>query len=294
VHTHGLTGILYAGPIYAFGSLPPVVHTFHFGNYPHLKKKYLIGEMVCAKFINQLISVSDVQRENLIKYLHINPAKIKTIWNGVSPSLEQSQQTISNKRAEFGYHSDDIVIGCVAVLTKQKGVENFLEAISLIKNQFKNAKFLIVGGGPLQQELQEKAKNLNIANKVHFAGWRSDAREILPILDIYVMPSLWEAFSVALLEAMAAKLPIIVTDIAEHSKLIKHKVRGLLIPPRDPKALADAIATLVNNREMRKGFAQSSYQFFLQNLTIEKMIEKHEQLYAELANRNIRKNERTK
>ena len=131
----------------------------------------------------------------------------------------------------------------------------------------------------MQDELEKKTSELNIEEKVIFAGWRNDALKIMQIFDIFILPSLWEAFSVVVLEAMSARKPIIVSDVADHQKIISDGSSGILIPPKDSTAIFDSIMYLLENPEKAANMAEKAYQFYKSNFTINKMTTKYEELY---------------
>lgn len=280
VHTHCTGSLLDIGPLYFLKKAAPLVHTFHFGNYPHIEKKYLYAERLFAKRATRLVSVSESQRSSLIDCLRLNPLSIETVFNGVSenPFIED-RNAKRDARAELGFNEDDLIIGAVAVLSVQKGIAHLLDAAVDVMKARPRVKFLIVGGGPLLDSLRDKARALGISGKVHFTGWRRDAQKLLTVLDIFVSSSLWEGLPLAILEAMAAKKAIIATTVGDNTSLISDHSTGLLIPKADPGALAKSMIELIDDQALRARLGQNAYCFFSANFSIKKMVDSYEKIY---------------
>jgi glycosyltransferase involved in cell wall biosynthesis len=283
VHTHGTPALLEVGTAYLAGGMPPWVHTFHFGNYPHLKRRYLLGERFLSKFASRLVAVSEHQRDAVMRHLRVNPSKIQTIVNGVgdNPYLDDSRHREA-RRAELGLAPTDVVVGCVAVLSHQKGISYLLEGAKRVAAGHPEVRFVIVGGGPLLENLKEKAEDLGLRGVVTFTGWRNDALALLPAFDMFILPSLWEGFSVVVLEAMAARRAVIVTDVGDNSRFIQSGHNGLIIPVMDPVAIEESVVRLATNLELRMKMGGHAYALFRSQYTTGAMVRRYEQLYEEM------------
>lgn len=282
IHSHGIA-LVDLAPLYILKKMPPLVHTFHFGNYPHIKKSYLYTERLMALYAHKLIAVSNHQRSMVIQHHKVNPNKISTIWNGteVNPYVHD-KDVLDEVRKEFQFQEDDIIIGVVAVLSRQKGIETLLDAARQVVQKISNLKFLIVGGGPLENVLKEKAKQLNLDDIVTFTGWRDDAVKLIPIFDIFILPSLWEGLPVVLLEAMAAERAIIVTDVGDNKVLIGDDERGILVPPEDSASIRNAILKIIDDKDLSKRLSQNALLYYQNNLTTDIMVKHYENVYRGL------------
>lgn len=283
VHTHGTAAMLHVGPLYLYNRLPPWVHTFHFGNYPNVKARYLWGERLFSRRAARLVAVAEVQRKTIIRCHRLRPDAIQTILNGVNANPFGDDPNVRRrKRAEFGYSDQDLVVGCVAVLSEQKGVTYLLEAVRRMVEQEPRVKVFIAGGGPLKESLERQSTELGLDDVVRFAGWRNDALELMHMMDVFVMPSLWEAFSIVLLEAMAARRAMVVTEVGDNGTVIKHGDTGLLIPPRDSQALAEAVLSCLRDPQAARAMGERAGQYFAENLTVRQMARNYEDLYLSL------------
>jgi glycosyltransferase involved in cell wall biosynthesis len=285
MHTHGTSALLATGPVYTYSRLPTWLHTFHFGNYPHIPKKYLYGEMLLTRFADHLVAVSESQRDSVIKHLHVPENKITTVFNGVEENPFHNDNEVRNSvRSEFGYSGEDIVIGCIAVLSEQKGVTYLLDAVKNVVNSVPRAKFLIVGGGRLQDDLVEQSRKLGIDDIVTFTGWRPDALQIFAGIDIFVQPSLWEGLSMVLLEAMSTELPVLVTDVADNSKILSHGENGLIISPKDTESIEQGLIALCTDKVQATLMAKRAYSSYLESFTVGAMVRRYERIYLDLTN----------
>ncbi len=281
VHSHGLPALAELGQLSAFRLAPRWIHTYHFGNYPYTEKPFHMDvERLFSAAPDQLVAVSDRQRDDLIRFHGLDPARIMTIPNGVPPNPFVGDAVVrQRKRAELGIPQDAFVIGSVAVLTEQKGMPYLLQAAKAIGARTPRARVVIVGGGPLEQPLREQAAALGLGSAVSFTGWRSDTAELLCAFDVYVMASLWEAMPVALLEAMAARLPIVVTDVGQNRKIVEDDRSAIVIPPADPSAIASAVLSLVEQPSLAARLAAAAQQRVERQFSTAQMIERYEDVY---------------
>jgi len=150
-----------------------------------------------------------------------------------------------------------------------------------IKDKFKTLKLLIVGDGPLKEDLKQETQRLGISNDVIFTGYRTDIPQLLSVMDIFVLPSLTEGLPMVLLEAMASRKPIIATNVGAIPKVI-NKDNGLLVEPKDVTALQRAIEILLNDKGIKQKFASSSYETVMVKFSSEQMCSKYYELYKEV------------
>ena len=145
-----------------------------------------------------------------------------------------------------------------------------------------------MGSGELETYLQKTAVQLGIEDRVIFTGFREDIPEILSILDLFVMPSLLEGLCTSLMDALYMKVPVVATTAGGIPEVIEHDTTGLLIPPRNPLALAEAIVQLLNDEKKRKFFAKEGRKKVIDQFTVTQMVEKTEKIYKKLRG-NIQK-----
>jgi glycosyltransferase involved in cell wall biosynthesis len=142
---------------------------------------------------------------------------------------------------------------------------------------------MIAGEGVLRPALESQAKQAGLEREVKFLGWVPEAaRRALPVCDIFVQSSRWEAMSVVLLEAMAAGKPIVTTAVGENAHVVENGISGFVVPPQQPRALAETLGKLLKDASLRTSFSAAARKRFEQHFTVERMIGEHEKLYREL------------
>ncbi len=193
-------------------------------------------------------------------------------------------------RKEFDINENDIIIGTVGNISRIKGYEYFIKAAALVKKYVekkgKKVKFIIVGDvfktqNKYYNELKELKKNLNLNSDLIFAGFRNDIPEILSIVDIFVFTSLSEGCPIAVLEAMAAGLPIVASKINPVSEIINEKT-GILVEPKKPEAIANAIINLLENPGMLNNI--EGKKMVTENFSLDICVDKHAHLYRRIIN----------
>ena len=262
-------------------SLPrlKLVHTFHFGNYPHYAKKYLLMEKMLWRVPDRLVAVGGEQGKVIQRTHGIPNGRIGTVWNGVehrgpAPDPSIRECFVGNGKA---------IIGTIATLIEQKGITHLLDVASALKAKGKRCLFLIVGDGPLRKDLENKRHELDLDDMVFFLGWVKDAASrVLPIFDIFFQPSLWEAMSMVVLEAMAAGKPIVATDVGENAYIIEDWKTGLIVKPANVDAMVGSLETVLGNPELRNTLGAAATRKYQETFTSERMAERYEQLYLDV------------
>ena len=216
-----------------------------------------------------------------------HPARIVVIRNGVDLGRFAQAGRPDALRRELGLAPGTTLVAVVSRLTRLKGLEQFLEAASALAPRIPNARFLIVGetsphDGWYLTELQNRAKQLGVADRVIFTGIRSDVPSLLSSVDVAVMPSLNEALSNVLLESMAAGVPVVATRVGGTPEAVSHGETGVLVPPGDAAALTTAIATLLADPELAARLGKAARQRIADRFSVERMVSATEQLYFDL------------
>jgi len=283
VHLHN-SGPFFSGTIAAkLAGVPVIIYTDHSRLFPD-RKSTMITEKILSLFVQQVVAVSEVVKEDLIKFEGINREKILTIPNGAEESNSSSPLALGQKLRELKLDGAYPLIGSIARLVPQKGLEYLLEAGVKVKEEFPQAKFVIVGEGKLRPMLEKKATEIGFSSHVSFLGWRLDALEILPLFDIYVQPSLWEGLPMAILEAMAVGKPIVATKAGGIVEVLVDGENGLLVPPQNSQALAEGMITLLKNKFLSKQLGVAAQRSFRENFSVRRMVRNYEEVYE----RNLR------
>ena len=266
----------------------PVIFTAHGWSFTegHEFLKRLIlpyAEKIAAKATSKIICVSGFDYA-LAKESNIAPAeKLAVIKNSIDPSpfLETKG---SKTREEFNIPKDTPVLAFVGRLAPQKDLFTLLESCSLLNEEF---RLLLVGDGELKGKVQAFVSSKSLGDRVILAGERSDIPEILSGSDIFVLSSKWEGLSRAIMEAMAAELPVVCTDVGGSGELVEHGVNGLLVPAGDPEALAQAIKSLLLDRNARRRMGKNGRKKILKEFTLDRMIKDTVRVCEEVLNQKL-------
>jgi glycosyltransferase involved in cell wall biosynthesis len=279
VHTHGYKANFY-GYLAARGKGVPAVATYHL-DWPDrglaLRLYHLFDRLVVRRF-GKIAAVSEAVARSL-RRSGVPSAKIVTIDNGIDLSpFAQARPILQEEISE----RPDALIGLVGRLTPQKGCEYFLRAAQRVLIDFPRTLFVLVGEGPDRRKLEELVRDLNIAERVIFAGHREDMPGVYASLDILVLPSINEGLPMTLIEAMAAARPVIATPVGAIPKLIIPEQTGLLVNPRDPVGLAAALGRLISNPDLRHRLGRDGQAWVMRRFSAEAMAQQYAEIYQEV------------
>jgi glycosyltransferase involved in cell wall biosynthesis len=221
--------------------------------------------------------------------LHIAPPrKLVVICNGIEPQpYVAATQTNDARRAfrrELGFSDGHLLIGNTGRLSAQKDNGSLIQAMDSLRSLLPDVPYtlLLAGDGPDQSQLEKLVRSMALNDRVRLLGFRSDIPSFLAGIDIFVSPSLWEGLSISLLEAMAAAKPIVTTSVLPNAELIEHQVTGLLVPPRSPEQIAQAIARFVNEPELAQSCGIAARHRLLEGYSIDRMFHETWDLYIDL------------
>jgi glycosyltransferase involved in cell wall biosynthesis len=255
------------------------VHTFHFGNYPHIAPHYARVERLLWRVPDALIAVGHEQAASIRRLHNLPERRMQVIWNGTdAPTPDLAPEVLAQLPRD-----GTPVIGSISTLIPQKGLSDLLQAAALLRQRGKRYLIIIAGEGKLRCELETQAHSLGLQEHVRFLGWVDAAsRRALPACDIFVQSSHWEAMSVVVLEAMAAAKPMAITAVGENARVVVNEQSGLVVAPRSPQALADALARLLDDIDLRHKLGAAAQQRFGELFTVQQMVHNYERLYAQL------------
>jgi glycosyltransferase involved in cell wall biosynthesis len=280
VHTHTAHGLVDATLCRLFRPGLKVVHTFHFGNYPHTSQSILRMERTFWRCATRLYAVGEVQRGQIRAVYGMSDRAIGMIWNGVVLPPEPADRSF---RDQIGA-GDTVLIGTIATLIEQKGLRDVMRVAQRVKAAGLPARFVIVGEGVLRSELEALRRELDVEDVVTLTGWITSAADVaLPAFDIFFQPSLWEAMSVVTLEAMACGKPVVATRVGEAPHIIEQGVDGMLVDPKDVAGMTAALVPLIEDGERRRRLGEAARRKIAERLTVAHMARAYEQVYVDVA-----------
>lgn len=227
------------------------------------------------------IAVCETARQAQIEGGKAPPEHVVTIHNGIDVNVFDVGHPDAGRqiRRSFEIPSEAPLIGAVGRLHPQKDFSTLLTSLARLRKDIPDIHLLLVGDGPLRDDLESQAQSLGLSTSVTLAGHRNDIPDILGALDIFVIPSLWEGLPNAILEAMGAGLPVVATRVGGVPEVVVDGETGLLVPPRDPDALAGAILRLLHHPNLRWRMGRVGRNRVMEHFSIEQMVRRTEALY---------------
>jgi len=232
------------------------------------------------------IAVSREVARQAISWYHLNPARVEVIYNGVRPEFFHTAELRDTARASLSFTPDTRVVGLVSRLDRNKGFDSLFTALAGLPPT-PPVKLLVVGSGPHEAEIKALAHQAGLAPRVEFLGLRRDIPELLAAMDVFVLPSLQEGFSNALLEAMAAGLPVVVSDVPGNLEAVEPGLSGLVFPREDHGALAQCLSQVLDQPELATRLGGAARQRVAAHFTVESYGRRLQALYDRLVRRYI-------
>lgn len=235
-------------------------------------------------FSNSDLFTADLLLKGKRHYTIYNAIDIKKIDAAITPITSLGKEF---KLAELNLNREPFRLVCAARLHPNKGHRYLIEAIKILESDKRyagNIKLLLLGDGKLEENLRKQVEDLELEHCIELLGYREDVYEIFSVADAFILPSINEGLPVVLIEAMAAKLPIISTQIPGIQEIVKHERNGLLVPPADPEMLANAIEKLLVDPERFKAYGANGRFEVETKFSIESITKQYEEIYYCLMN----------
>ena len=205
--------------------------------------------------------------------------KVRVIYNGIDPTPFYGPQQ-ADTRSAWRIAAQEPIIGFVGQLDERKGIDDLLTAFAIVAEKVPDAHLVLVGEGPLAQVIENFGIQHRLTDRIHLPGFCADISPVMKAIDVLVLPSLWEGFGIVLIEAMAAGKPAITTNVSSMPEIVVHEKTGLVVPVRQPQALADAMLRIVCDKSLAKEWGEKGRQRVEQEFHIEKMLSRLERLFS--------------
>ncbi len=292
VHTHSFDGAFYgtrAALQAGKKTIVNTVHTFETVAMVDMYKSKIIRKLVCRqnlrllKSASLLIAVCEPLEEKLVRE-GLDRSKIRVVPNGLDlQSFLQSAPDQDSARRELGLKDGELAVGTLGRVARVKNIDIFLKAAKKALDRGPQVKFIVIGDGPLRGKMEALASELEIEDKVLFTGWQADTGKILAALDLFVLCSQTETTSYALLEAMAMAKPTVATAVGGNTAVVEDGKTGLLVPPGDVDATANAIFDLISDSDRSRQFGAAGKERVEREFSARAMVERTLKVYRELA-----------
>ncbi|MFH1771978.1 MAG: aminotransferase class V-fold PLP-dependent enzyme [Candidatus Omnitrophota bacterium] len=234
------------------------------------KKHHNFSYKVINRFVDKIICVSKAVKEKVVAFEGVPCEKIKVIYGGVNLEAFSERDSKEVCRQNLTLYARAPVVGIVSWLRPEKGVDDFLRAVKIIKKILPQTQFVIAGDGPLKSKLIALACELGVVGHVRFLGWRLDTQQVMRACDIIVSSSKTEGFSNVLIEAMAMAKAVVATDVGGNREAVIEGKTGFLVEPNNPQALADKVVYLLENNNQlilmgKAGALRAQNEFNIKN-----------------------------
>ncbi len=242
-----------------------------------------------SRLNHRVVVLSDYVGQYVASVGRVEPRLITRVYYGLPTNSAASPGEGLRLRTELGIAPDIPLVATVGRLMEQKGLTYLLQAMHILQQRLPEARLLIVGDSQdgrdeYKQLLLRQHHSLGLEGSVIFTGVRDDVPAVMQAIDLFAMASLWEGFGLVFLEAMAAARPIVATAVSAIPEVVEEGVSGLLVPPRDPEALADALYSLLNDPNRARRMGAAGLLRLKNRFTEDKMVDCIEGLYRELCN----------
>lgn len=296
IQTHLLRSMDFLALSLRMNAGPKVYWTFHNSMFDlredHLaKNKWLLKPKrlshhllyrLGANWVNGIVAVSADVKKSILETMKGIPAeKIRVILNCVDVSRYGKDVNRTALRSSLGFGASDHLMTLVATFKRQKGHRVLIEAVADIVPDFPQLHILLVGDGELREKLQSQVHESNLEGHIHFLGIRNDIADILAASDSFVLPSLWEGLPMALIEAMASRLPIVATNVSGTRQVLVPGETGILVEPGNVQELKQAITELISDPTHARSMGGSARQRVESLFSAQKQVREYLSLFEE-------------
>ncbi len=272
VHTRNVESFFYGLPAARLAGVPAVIHSEHGRTFPE-KRLRVIVQRLLLRHADAAFTVSEQLRADLVRELRLRSDRLDVLYNGVD--IARFHPAVRSASCEG---TRPLRIGSVGRLVPVKNYPLLLKAFASLPANVPT-ELVLVGEGPERAALEQLASELGIRARVKFAGHRNDVPQVLQGLDIFVLPSINEGMSNTLLEAMAAGLPVVASDVGGNREIVQDERSGLLFRSGDAEGAASRLLRLAKGADLRHGLGQAAAARVREHFSMEAMLRRYEALY---------------
>jgi len=285
IHAHASKPGFLARLAAAGTSLPtlysPHCFAFHSGASPFAASVYALLERWAARYLtSRILTVADAEYDLARAFRVGEPGQFVTVHSGIDTRPYDDPFNPQETRQSLGVPETALLVGVVGRLNRQKNPLGFVESVKRVHQQMPDVHFVWVGDGPLMASVWERARALGVEAVLHLPGQRRDIPAVLRSLDVFALPSLWEAFPITVLEAMAAARPVVASRVTGVPEAVLDGQTGLLVEPGDAKAFAEAMLILLRKEAMRADLGAAGRQRIEAHFRRDQMLSRLTAVYA--------------
>lgn len=284
LHAHQCTPWFYGALSRLWHNRPRLLLEEHGRFYPEADKptRRLVNRALISPLSHRFVAVSEDIRRRLDRYEGVTAARTEVIYNGVDvgPMLTAEERTAL--RRELGFGAQECIVGTVGRFDPIKNLPLLIHSLASARQKAGRVRGLLIGNGPEFPAVQALIRELGLDATVRLTGYRSDARRLVQVMDLFVLSSFSEGTSMALLEAMASGVPAAVTAVGGNREIVVAGETGWIVPSDDVAGLSSAIVEAAQNGARRAQFGQAARRRFEEDFTFARMIECYRALYRSM------------
>jgi glycosyltransferase involved in cell wall biosynthesis len=282
LHAHKFGSNVWGALLSAVGRVPVFVAHEHTWSYEGQPLRRFLDRALIARRSAAFVAVSREDRRRMIAVEGIAPDDVVFVPNGIDPVAAGDR---SRARFEVGLDDDAPVVGAVAVLRPQKGLDVLVRAIPEVAAAVPDVRFVVAGEGPERASLEALAAELGVSDRLMLLGQRGDVPDLLAAFDVAVVSSRFEGSPLATMEYMDAGLAVVATRVGGMPDLIEDGVHGRLVEPEDPAGLAAALVELLGDRERARAMGERGRERRRAEFSLDGTVRRLEAMYEELVTR---------
>lgn len=246
------------------------------------KKLYTIIERIAAPFCDRIICISEAERKSALAKKICADSKLKVIFNGVDIEAYEQKEHGKVSKTDLKIPAGAFVVGMVGRISPQKAPDVFIKAAKLIKQEIPDAYFIIVGGGEMENEIKQYAKENELKNCLHITGWVDDPLDYVELFDVACLLSRWEGFGLVLPEYMMVGKPIVATQVDAIPNIISNYQNGILVKVDDEVAVSRAVIEIQKNPMLKNKLVQQGQKDVRLRFDAKRVSYEHEILFRKL------------
>lgn len=292
VHSHLFCSSLLASPAARLAGARVVIETPHVSEgWRHGWKAHFFVDRLAAHLVDAFIAVSEANARYLLRQKNLPPEKVHVIRNGIEPTRFDCNGC-ERLRIMLGIPLTAPVVVSIARLEPQKGHHVLLDAIAQLRRDIPSVWLVLVGEGSLRKEIEQQASTLGLQDRVRLVGWQDSIAEWLALADVVALASFYEGLPLVLLEALAARRPVVATAVDGTPEVIRNLQTGLTVPAGNPQALAQAMRRILEDPSLARRLAHSGRELVESRFNHSRQVTETEQLYLEVWKRcNVRRSD---
>jgi glycosyltransferase involved in cell wall biosynthesis len=288
VHAHQCTAWFYSALSRLVNRAPRVLLEEHGRFFPEVQNKAraLVQRLIIRPLTHRFVAVSEDVRVRLEQYEGLDHRQVEVVYNGVTEQPPVSQHERERLRRELGFRPNQFVVGTVGRVDPIKNLPLLVNSLSRAMMEVPAVRGLLVGDGPVFSEILALVERLGMSDRVKATGFRDDARRLIQCMDLFVLSSFSEGTSMALLEAIGAGVPVLVTEVGGNVEVVVKGKTGWVVPSGAERAMTAAIVDAARNPAKRQAMAQAGKHRFNERFTFSHMIRSYREIYWDLLTSN--------